>query len=210
MREGSKAQLAVGCAMWAVLGLGTLIYFFPPPDEPPPAPAAALSAGARPARQAPPPGAAARAEGMRIWRSVLGNGMRCDTANSSAVEALNSFSRGEGDVYRAFDRAREGEQACTGSADAIAALRVAQAIGDGNQRDWTDAINGCSLAYVRRAETLATMQIVLDGDQRPSTVSRFQDETATALHAQLMCVTEMMQAGIAVGLTAAEMQSAAD
>lgn len=132
---------------------------------------------------------------LAYYKRVLETGAVCDKAFNGAVREL------DGSRYEAYPIASAARQICSGVGNQLRALPPPPSSIQGEARGGTArGLNICVEAYRQKAEALGTMMAVIDGDDRPSMVQVFRDQTAEAGRSTLLCVTEFTGAGMALGI----------
>jgi len=195
------AKGALGCFGLFVVAI---IGFAPdvPTEGNEAAPASAAKAPAEAKASAPAkanPLIKARADWKVLYDRALAIARPCDRANSAAADKLTAVSKGKATVFDAYGLASTAEQACTAAWQEMGDLKAPDTLPGATRDKLGETLERCELSYYSRKESLEILMKFLDGEQRPSIVQEYKDETESAQTGVLLCVAGLIQAGGEVG-----------
>lgn len=202
-QKQNKQGIAFGCGALVVLALLlTMCQAIDASDDSPDEPAETLATAASPQDQ--------KLQFSGLYRLVISTGKECDTANTRAVEALSLVGSGKSNVYTAFPIVDNAERVCQKAVDRLVSLSVPTVFPQDVNTSLRKSIDKCMTGYQARVSGLGTIKQVMDGDSRPSLVQAFQEDQRLSQAGVMLCIAGFTDAGMKLGLTAAEIASSTE
>lgn len=119
----------------------------------------------------------------------------CDTAVSTAAEAMQG-----GDILTAYSAAKHAEDTCLSTNTNVRAVKIPRSARGEVKDAFEEAREACE--YVGTAKWAAMRQAakVLDGDMRPSAVSRAKEDLEAIGPVTMRCVATVIGVGVKAGV----------
>lgn len=138
-----------------------------------------------------------------VWSELTRITQPCDAAAAQVNAALQRGASGSVAAYSAASRAKS---LCANAGLDILTIRVPPPLDRTAQKAFREALSECGSAYAGRSVMYGEMQKVLDGDRRPSQLSRVQMAAQTSQSEIVQCgltVTALInEAGVNPSVTA--------
>jgi len=148
---------------------------------------------------------AVKAAAASFYRSVIDAAKPCDVAGKASADVIQRMSDGRASAYDGYDSATDQVEACGKSYDAYGRLSVPQEFSGELKDNAKRAISECRDYVLLKQNFGRTMQTVMDGETKPSTVRKFHDDAAIVQRASLACVGTAIQAAVAGGVNAGDL-----
>lgn len=119
----------------------------------------------------------------------------CDTAVSAAVDGIKG-----GDSYAAYPLVSRAEDLCLSTSSNVSAVKIPRSAKGETKKAFQDAREACEFVGTAKWAAMREAAKVLDGDNRPSAVSKAKADLEAMNPATTRCVMTIALIGVQAGL----------